>query len=125
MPNLPGELLLARARVRAETKLIKSRLMKKLHEGLELSETEKAYIKNWIEQIKRCGDELKAGSTCVPMLPTDMTFSQLSTLDRYNLNAIPLVQLSPDLGSYGLTDLALELSQFVDDSTLDLVLDSA
>ena len=120
-PNLPGEALLPYLRSKAETKLIKAYLIKKVHERIVLTEPEKSYIRYWMEQIKQCTDESMLRNTCIRPDFTDLTFAQLSGMDRYNLNAVPLVHLTPDLVQYGLTDLILELSHFLDYSTIETV----
>lgn len=121
LPDVHPEALLLYYRKLAEAKLIKSYLLKKLHEGQTLTAIDKQYISHWKKQIVNCKNEDQLSFTCLPNKPTDMRIEELSGIDKYNLNSIPLVKFSPEMGKYGVTDIILELSHFLDDSTIGAV----
>jgi hypothetical protein len=108
-------------RARAEAKLIKCALLKKIHEKTPLSNIEQRYLRRWVAAIKACKDESEVGATCVPIQTSKLSLRALTPLDRYSLNTIPYVAITPDLDHFGVSDLVLELSHFFDTATVEAV----
>lgn len=107
--SLSDDAFLDKHRCVAESTLIKSKLIFKLHHNLELSEMEFAYLSAWRTAMQ---DTKTLISECmVPPTPSSAKLSDLSPEDFYTLNAIPRVKIDRDQhGNFALNDLVLELA---------------
>jgi hypothetical protein len=120
IPDLPGEVLLEQHRRRAEAKLIKASIMKKVYDGIELSNIEKSYVNKWFNEI-RGSEEDNVGNTCIPKKESKLTLVELTGMDRYKLNSIPLVNITNEYKDFALSDLIFEISHFIDTSFVESV----
>jgi len=120
VPDLPGELLLGQHRKRAETKLIKASIMKKVYDGIELSEIEKKYVKKWFNELRE-SEEDNVNNTCVSKKESKLTLVELTGMDRYKLNNIPLVNITNEYKDFALSDFIFEISHFIDNSFVESV----
>lgn len=118
-------------RRKAETKLIKLRIIKKLYEQQSLSKLETEYLKRWREGVKSSSLNGKSGLKLfiyfsdidLVMVPKDYSKrvvgtisqkdqNQFRSLDFFNLGAVENLVLN---------DLILEISLFYDDAIISRV----
>jgi len=92
----------------AESNLIKTKIITKLHHDEPLSESEKKYLKAWRSKI---------GASMIPKSSTKMTLGNLSDKDSNIFNSLPLIEIS-DLKDYSLNDIILELNHFIDSNAI-------
>lgn len=115
---------LARQRRRAETKLIKSRIIYRMHHDLPLSSAEDRYLQQWLSALTE-STEINILNHRDSMLQQHFTQSSINDLraeDVYTLNRIPNVDIDRERhGAFGLSDLVLELAHFLDGEAVDRV----
>ena len=95
-PEISDQAFLDQYRKRAETKMIKSRIIFKQHEGIELSNSEKKYLNAWINDIQNNPrvNILNVRESMVPPSYSNKSLSQILTPDDvYALNQVANVQL--------------------------------
>ena len=119
-------------RRKAETKLIKLRLIKKLHEGLSLSQAEGEYLKRWREAVQTSALTgiltiysiynliIDLDLVMVPEKWTPRSIGSLSKNDQSGFEDLDFVNWEA-LKPVSLNDLILELSLFYDDSAIQRV----
>jgi len=103
-------------RRKAETKLIKLRIIKKLHEGKDLSAVEVEYLKKWKQSVQE-SPLVDLDLNMVPENYTKRSIGSLSEKDRNNFDKLDFFEINA-LSSLGLTDLILEVGLFFDDATI-------
>lgn len=123
--ELTDKMFLLSQRKRAESKLIKSKIIYKQDQGLQLSKNEKRYLDKWIKDIKT-NESLNLLNLRDSMLPKSFSKSTLgealSAEDIFTLNQIPNVEIDRAAhGQYSVNDLVLELSHFIDDEVVNRV----
>ena len=98
-PSVSDSIFLAQQRKRAETKLIKSKIIYKQHSGIYLSPSEKKYLKKWTSEISS-SQHINLLNVRDCMLPNGSTKldinNSLSASDMFNLNNISNVSLNRD-----------------------------
>jgi hypothetical protein len=114
--DVADDYILAKKRREAESKLIKTKIIYKLHTDSPLTKNEMAYLKQWNSQI-RTSNFVDLETCMLPSSHSSLSLSSLSNNDISHLNALPLVDLS-HLSEYALNDLVLELSHLLDSSTI-------
>ncbi len=122
--GLSAEEYLALSRRRAEAKLIKSKIIYKINQGLTLSNNEKAYMKQWSSDIRNGKDRnlMNLRDSMLPSGPTKLTIGDIDAKSLYALNSISRVQLERERhGAYSLNDLVVELSHFLDEEVVNKV----
>lgn len=122
--GLSAEEYLALSRRRAEAKLIKSKIIYKINQGLSLSINEKAYMKQWSSDIRNGKDRnlMNLRDSMLPSGPTKLTIGDIDAKSLYALNSISRVQLERERhGAYSLNDLVVELSHFLDEEVVNKV----
>ena len=102
--SISDDRFLHQQRCQAESRLIKTTILSKLHKGESLTDLETTYLKAWRENIH---------GSMTPEHPSDIKISQLSKSDQDALNSLPLIDTS-GLGDYAVNDLVLELDNFID-----------
>ena len=106
-------------RRRAETLLIKSRIVYKLDKDVALSDSEKSYLSEWIKQSSEMNCLLPSNETMLPETPSSIMLKALSPDDFYALNSIPKVEFDRKThGNYALNDLIVEVANFLDGDTV-------
>ena len=123
--EITDKMFLLSQRKRAESKLIKSKIIYKQDQGLQLSKNEKRYLDKWIKDIKT-NESLNLLNLRDSMLPKSFSKSTLgealSAEDIFTLNQIPNVEIDRAAhGQYSVNDLVLELSHFIDDEVVNRV----
>lgn len=112
-------------RRRAEAKLIKSKIIYKLHSAkVELSPLERQYLKQWVADLKNGKDRtlMNLRDSMLPKEHTKLTMGDVEAKSLYALNSISKVQIERDRhGSYSLSDLVVELSHFLDEEVVNRV----
>lgn len=99
-----------RERCLAESRLIKSKIIYKVHQGLPLSSQEAKYLKAWRDKIRTSPKSL-IEDCLVPAKPTTLRIKDLSNSDMRLFNELPRVELKRELhGDFALNDLLLEVS---------------
>jgi coproporphyrinogen III oxidase-like Fe-S oxidoreductase len=99
-----------RERCLAESRLIKSKIIYKVHQGLPLSSQEEKYLKAWRDKISTSPKTL-IEDCLVPAKPTTLRIKDLSNNDIRQFNELPRVELKRELhGDFALNDLLLEVS---------------
>lgn len=107
--SLTDEAFLNRQRCIAESTLIKSKLIFKLHHNLELSQQEVAYLQAWRSAM--LSPSTLISECLVPAEPSGAKLGDLSPEDIYTLNAIPRVKIEREKhGKFALNDLVVELA---------------
>lgn len=117
--DLSDSAFLSRERCRAETNLIKARIVHKLYSLEPLSDNEKRYLEIWhsLSQDLRC--VLGSADPMLPSRPTSLKISNLLPEDLYALNSVPKVDLHPTVhGDFSLNDLIVELTHLIDSETV-------
>jgi len=113
------ESMLDLKRRKAETKLIKLRIIKKLYEQQALSKLETEYLKKWKESIKSSSlNDLDL--TMVPKESSKKVVRSLSQKDKDSFGGLDFFNLS-SIENLALTDLILEISLFYDESVISRV----
>lgn len=103
-----------------ESRLIKAKILYKVHSDHKLSEQEKKYLKAWKEAMSSHSTLIE--DCLVPARPSQLTLSKISNADYDVLNSLPRVQVDSKLhGSFALNDLVFELSQVFDNETVRAV----
>jgi hypothetical protein len=101
---------LARERCLAESRLIKSKIIYKLHQDIDLSPAEEKYRKAWNQEMKESSAGL-LDECLVPAKPSSLKIEDLSAEDINALNSLPRVEiLKVNHGKFSLNDLCVELS---------------
>ena len=115
--SLSDEEYLNKQRCVAESTLIKSKLIFKLHHNIELSSQEFEYLQAWRGAMQNPTTLI---SEClVPATPSQTTLSELSPEDIYTLNSVPRVKIDRNQhGKFALNDLVVELAQIFDNETV-------
>lgn len=113
------ENFLLKQRREAESNLIKTKILHKLHEDRPLTSNEKAYLKRWNEELKS-GKYLSVRDCMVPNDHSQKTLGALSSSDKQHLHSLALVDTS-GLDAYALNDVVLELNHFLDTKTIQTV----
>mmetsp|Transcript_31265 Transcript_31265/g.47845 ORF Transcript_31265/g.47845 Transcript_31265/m.47845 type:complete len:382 (+) Transcript_31265:3481-4626(+) len=112
-------------RRRAETKLIKSRILFKKHNDINLSPSEKKYLKRWVKEVnsKKEVNLLNVRDAMVPKTHSTKSLkAALQPDDIFTLNQIAGVELSSDKhGNFALNDLVVEMSHFLDEDLVNRV----
>lgn len=121
--GLSAEEYLQLSRRRAEAKLIKSKLIYKVNQGLALSNNEKTYMKQWVSGILNDSTTLlNLRDTMLPTEHTKLTIGDVDAKSLYALNSISRVSLERERhGAYSLNDLVVELSHFLDEEVVNKV----
>lgn len=93
----------------AETKLIKARLLWKLHEEQSLSMIEKKYLKKWVESIEKgAGDFNQIEMTMLAPHITRLTLGNLDSQDKKLLLRFNQVNLTDEaVRDFTLNELCL------------------
>jgi len=102
---------------KAETSLLKARIIYKLALEKELTQNEKNYLQKWKAALDSSSIR-NAGKVLVQKKVTSMTFESLDTADKDFLNSLPKVELSSETKEYCLNELFFELSHFIDEETI-------
>ena len=123
--ELSNTQFLRQQRKRAETKLIKNKIIYKLDQEKELSANEKKYLKKWIECLRKddnCNVQ-NARDAMVPAGCSNLNIGDaLSAEDIFTMNQIPNVEIDRKKhGGFALNDLILELSHFLDEEVINRV----
>ena len=89
-PDMSDTAFLQKQRLRAETKLIKSRIIYKLDQGHQLSQPEKEYLQEWTKLLKSNStyNLLNHRDVMVPKHHTESTLKNISAEDMFALNKI-------------------------------------
>jgi len=122
--GLSAEDYLALSRRRAEAKLIKSKIIYKTNQGISLSNNEKAYLKQWVNDIRNGKDRnlMNLRDSMLPSSHTKLTIGDVDAKSLYALNSISRVQLERERhGAFSLNDLVVELSHFLDEEVVNKV----
>ena len=122
--GLSAEEYLALSRRRAEAKLIKSKIIYKINQGAALSNNEKAYMKQWVGDIRTGKDRnlVNLRDSMLPAAHTKLTIGDVDAKSLYALNSISRVQLERERhGAFSLNDLVVELSHFLDEEVVNKV----
>ena len=122
--GLTSEEYLALSRLRAETKLIKSKIIYKINQGQSLSANEKTYMKQWVGDIRTGKDRnlMNLRDSMLPSAPSKLTIGDIDAKSLYALNSISRVHLERERhGTYSLNDLVVELSHFLDEEVVSKV----
>ena len=124
--DLTDEAFMNLQRRRAETKLIKSKIILKMNEGdKKLSKAEKRYLGQWVKEIEggRTVNLSNLRDTMVPRTHSGLSVGDgLSAEDMFAMNQVPNVDLQRTKhASFALNDLVLELSHFLDDDFVNRV----
>lgn len=95
---------------KAETKLIKLRIIKKIHENIALSPKEKTYLNKWV-------------TSSLPKKHKETTKRSLNSLSKQDKHLIQKTNYFTidSYGAYPLNDFIFEFSQFFDDRFLEYV----
>lgn len=103
-------------RRRAETNLIKTKIISKLHENKPLTENEKKYIKLWNEKLNtsRFSD---LNNWMVPNNHSELKIKDLNQADKQSINNVKFVDIN-GLNDFAVNDIVLELNHFLDGKTL-------
>jgi len=110
------------SRRRAETKLIKSKILHKLHYNTQLTENEESYKKSWMSELKEKKSIISAKDALLPSKPSSLKVINLSANDLYSLNSISHVNFCPEqLKDFAVNDIILELAHFLDADTVEKV----
>lgn len=112
------------ARKRAESKLIKMKIIYKLDKSHELTENEKVYLKHWKDDITKNEKRnvLNLRDSLIPNKPSGLTLNDIDAKNYYTLNSISKVEFDRTKhGKYALNDLVLELSHFLDEEVVNKV----
>jgi len=93
--DLTAEEYLAISRRRAEAKFIKSKIIYKVNEGQSLTANEKAYLKQWVSDIKNNKDRniMNLRDSMLPDTPSKLTIGDVDSKSLYALNSISRVSL--------------------------------
>lgn len=123
-PDMPDSLFVRQQRKRAETKLIKTKIIYKMDQGLELSGNEQEYLSRWVKQLND-GENYNINNHRDSMVQdqhTSQNINGLSAEDIFTLNQIPNVSLERKKhGNYALSDLVLEVAHFLDEEVVNRV----
>jgi hypothetical protein len=124
--GLTDEQYLEQSRRRAEAKLIKMMLIHKLYNaGGDLTANEKAYLKQWVNDIKQSKERnlLNLRDSMLPKKGSSkLTLNTIDAKSLYALNSISRVNIDRERhGGYALSDLVLELSHFLDEEVINKV----
>jgi hypothetical protein len=122
--GLSAEEYLALSRRRAESKLIKSKIIYKINQGQVLSHNEKNYLKQWVSDIRVGKDRnlMNLRDSMLPQASTKLTIGDVDAKTLYALNSISRVSLERERhGTFSLNDLVLELSHFLDEEVVNKV----
>ena len=104
-------------RRKAESNLIKNRILYKLHRNVELSPLEKEYLAVYKENLQTA-TVLQAGKVMVPRQTTALTVKKLSDKDLAlfaGLHKVDVKLLRDKFSHYSANELAFELNHFIDD----------
>lgn len=123
--EITDERFLFNQRKRAETKLIKSKIIYKQDQGKALSKSEKRYLERWVKDIQT-NEQLNLLNVRDSMLPKAYSKATLkeamSAEDIFTFNQIPNVEIDrAKHGAYAINDLVLELAHFIDDEVVNRV----
>jgi len=118
--DMAAENFLQKQRCRAETNLVKARIIYKNHSDVPLSESEKKYMSAWMEKASETETLLPQADVLVPEHPSSLSLAEaLSGDDFYALNSLSRVSIADEQKTaIALNDLVLELSHFVDVDTV-------
>lgn len=106
----------------AESKLIKSKILYKIHYGKDLTEKEQLYRKRWVKDLKEKRNLLDARESMLPKSFSNLKYQDLSANDMYALNSVPNVEFQVEKhADFFLTDLILELGHFLDQEPVEKV----
>jgi hypothetical protein len=122
--NITDEEYLEQFRRRAEAKIIKSKIIYKLNEKIELSANEKQYLRLWVSDIKDRKDRNLGNlrESMVPQTSTKLTIGDIEAKSLYALNSVSRVALEREShGQFSLSDLVVELSHFLDEEVVNKV----
>ena len=115
------DLFLHSRRLQAERNIILLKIVCKMLNNTELSEIEKKYLKSVITQAENCKIN-NIGSIGLKSTVTNLNFANLSANDRNSLNSLYNVEVNQKSDKYSLSELMLEFSNFVDNSTINKIL---
>lgn len=111
-------------RRRAETKLIKMKILYKLNHSHELSANEKLYLKEWTNDVTNNLDRniLNLRDSLLPEKPSRLSLNDIDAKDYYALNTIPRVEfVRQQHGKFALNDLVVELGHFLDEDVVNKI----
>jgi hypothetical protein len=103
---------LALCRCKAEAKLVKASLLKKIYSNASLTAGQLKYLQTWLKELKKAS---LFDRVLVPESPTLLKVGRLSNEDKVWLASFPGVALGDQLS---LNDLVLELSHFIDEEPI-------
>jgi len=125
--SMSNDEYLAAYRRRAETKLIKSKIIYKLYGSssetkVDLTPNEKLYLKQWVKDVNKGRNLLNLRDSMVPKEHTKLTIGDIDAKTLYTLNSVSRVALERERhGEYSLSDLVVELSHFLDEEVVNKV----
>ena len=124
-PTLTSEQYLEQYRRRAESRLIKSKIILKLWQAggarADLTVNERLYLKKWVDDLQT-RNLLTLRDSMVPQEVTRLTIGDMEATSIYALNSISRVGLERDIhGAYSLSDLIVEVSHFLDEEVVNKV----
>ena len=107
-------------RRRAETVLIKSKIMHKVDKDVPLTANEQAYLRQWTSNPSK--ESLLGQHAMVPEKPSSLRLDSITHKDLETLNGISQVEFSAERhGHFALNDLVVELGVFLDSDTVNRV----
>lgn len=120
--SLSDQEFLNKHRVWAESALIKSTIVYKLHNKLSLSKNEKKYLKLWVTSARESQSLVTGENLMAPQRPSALKISDMTAEDFYALATIPGVKFDRNTHkNFALNDLVLEMAHFVDRDTIKRV----
>ncbi len=124
---MTDEQYLEQARRRAESKLIKMKIIHKLYSSdpQQLTQNERLYLKQWVADLKQ-GKDRNLLNLRDSMLPKEgsskLTVNSIEAKSLYALNSISRVNIDRERhGSFAMNDIILELSHFLDEDVVNKV----
>jgi len=104
-------------RLKAEAKLIKASILRRLAQDQPLSVGQNAYLEEWRAELKKSSPN-SAGRAYLPKMMTSLSLSDLSPKDSQVLQDLRNVSFPADC-PISLNELILELSHFIDDEVIN------
>ena len=98
--DMNDEEYLRLARRRAESKLIKTKIIYKINQsGVDLTPKERQYLKKWIADIQTNQDRnlLNLRDSMLPATESKLTLNDIDAKNYYALNSVPKVNIDRDL----------------------------
>lgn len=109
-------------RLVSERNMILLKIITKLIQSKQLSENEKKYLANLHKQIGSSNILNLERNTLGAHGATKLQIKDLSANDLYALNSLANVEIKEDLFNFSLSDLVLELNNFIDNKTFNKII---